>query len=295
MTDSTRVPRRPVALVLLAVAAVLASALVPAAATAGVKPCNGSSGLCERPFNLVTLPGSHNSMSNAGQNWNMPNQTYPIPEQLRRGARAMLIDTHYGRPVTVAGKPAVQDVQPANYNPANGDRMYLCHASCGMGASDLIEVFGQVSSFLRANPREVLLFDVEDKVKPVDFARAVEESGLVNFAYRGPTTDPDGWPTLGEMVRTGQRVVFLSEQQDGGMDVPWYHRGYSGTLQETPYTWPANETPDGIERLTDPALLAASCAPNRGGTTGPLFLMNHWVSGSPAMATPSLIRQWRRS
>ena len=43
-------------------------------------------------------------------------------------------------------------------------------------------------------------------------------------------------------------------------------------MQETPF------------HFTTPAQLAApeSCAPNRGGTVGSLFLVNHWVDTSPA-------------
>lgn len=282
MTDFARVPRYRATLILLVAAAAVAAALIPAAATARVKPCNGSPELCERPFNLVTLPGSHNSMSNSEQSWKMPNQTYSIPHQLERGVRALLIDTHYGKPVTVAGKPSVQDVHPADYDPAKGDRMYLCHALCSLGASDLIATFGEVRAFLESNPREVLLFDVEDEVEPDDFADALEESGLIDFAYRGPTTEASGWPTLGEMIRTGQRTVFLHESNRAGPS--WYPAAYAGSLQETPYQWPRS-SPDnpggytGIQFLTDPLALAQSCVPNRGGTMAPLFLMNHWVSG----------------
>jgi hypothetical protein len=79
------------------------------------------------------------------------------------------------------------------------------------------------------------------------------------------------------MIRTRGQVVMLAEHHSG--DVPWYHEAYRGTLQETAYNWP---TPD---LITDPARWPASCAPNRGGTTGSLFLMNHWsppVAPSPA-------------
>lgn len=270
--------RRSVTLTVIALATVFA--MTATADAARVAPCNGSSELCDRPFDEVTLPGSHNSMSNSEQGWSMPNQTFTIPHQLERGARAMLIDAHYGRPVTVAGKPAVADVAPADYDPAAGHRLYLCHSLCGMGASDLVEVLGQVRVFLEANPREVLLFVVEDGVTPEDFESAVQESGLDEFVYRGPTTEADGWPTLGSMIRENQRVVFLHESNRPSAS--WYPYAYGGTMQETPYTWPRSNNPDGytgVQFLTEPAALPSSCVANRGGSSGPLFLMNHWVSG----------------
>jgi hypothetical protein len=51
-------------------------------------------------------------------------------------------------------------------------------------------------------------------------------------------------------------------------------------MQETPY------------RFASAAALAApqSCRPNRGGTQGSLFLVNHWVDTSPA-PRPSIARE----
>ena len=70
----------------------------------------------------------------------------------------------------------------------------------------------------------------------------------------------------------------MMTQGDGG-PFRWYREAYQGLLQETPYNW---ETPS---LLTDSARWPASCRPNRGGTTGGLFLLNHWsppVAPSPA-------------
>ncbi len=58
--------------------------------------------------------------------------------------------------------------------------------------------------------------------------------------------------------------------RDAAGDPSWYHPTYEGILQETPYTFHRPE------ELTEPANWPASCRPNRGGTTGSLFLMNHW-------------------
>jgi hypothetical protein len=72
-------------------------------------------------------------------------------------------------------------------------------------------------------------------------------------------------------------VILLAEHQTG--IVPWYHLAYSGVLQETRYDWPS------ASQITDPANWTASCSPNRGGTTGSLFLMNHW--SPPFAPSPS--------
>jgi hypothetical protein len=50
--------------------------------------------------------------------------------------------------------------------------------------------------------------------------------------------------------------------------VPWLLPAFA-VLQETPFTFPsAGDT--------------LSCAPNRGGTAGTLFQLNHWIETTPA-------------
>jgi hypothetical protein len=232
--------------------------------------------------------------------WNLPNHDIAIPAQLRRGARAMLIDTYYAEADSTVPFPfKFRTLTRAQGSSANAT-MYLCHSTCGFGASELIPELRKIHDFLTRHPREVMVFVNQDNVTPADFARAVEESGLIDLTYTGPT---DEWPTLWEMIDSNQRVVFLAEAQAAGVD--WYHRAYDGAMQETHYSFtfapsqfrntdnlPYGDPYSGDRKLTDPDLLEASCVAFRGGTTGGLFLMNHWVSGSsvssiepdPAMA-----------
>jgi len=58
--------------------------------------------------------------------------------------------------------------------------------------------------------------------------------------------------------------VFIESGQSG---VSWLH-GTVGEIQETPYTF---------RKVED-----FSCRPNRGGTEGSLFLINHWIETTPA-------------
>ena len=73
------------------------------------------------------------------------------------------------------------------------------------------------------------------------------------------------------MIQTRKNVLIMAEH--GGGAAPWYHAAYGagGLLQETKFHF------DSIE--------AMSCAPNRSGTAGPFFLLNHWVSTSPPSVT----------
>src|SRR5690554_2078143 len=57
--------------------------------------CNGYEELCERRFDEVTFPGTHNSMSVAEEKWGAPNQQYSIERQLEDGIRVMMLDVYF--------------------------------------------------------------------------------------------------------------------------------------------------------------------------------------------------------
>jgi len=266
----------------LAVAlAALALGAAPAAAPAwrhhGGPPCNGFRALCSRTLDRVVLPGTHNSMSSESLGWLIPNQIGDIPTQLRDGIRALLFDTHYG---VRRADGSVATADPGSSPPPGPKETFLCHVLCEIGATPLREGLGWIRDFLRTHRREVLVIVNEDYISPDDCASAVRDSGRARYVYRGRT---DRFPTLRRMIRSGRRVLMLAEHDAG--TIPWYHPAYQGILQETPYTFSTTA------QLTDPAQLATSCRPNRGGTTAPLFLMNHWVlvNGAPSRAAAEVV------
>jgi hypothetical protein len=255
------------AFVIAMLVAVGAGGAAPAVAAKPPMLCNGDASLCDRTLDRVVLAATHNSMSSAADGWALPNQPVGIASQLRLGVHGFLIDVHYGHP-NPDGTVATDPTQTA------ASRVYLCHELCEIGASPLRAAFKAMRKHLARQPNEVLVLDVEDYVSTADLARELRRSGLAPRVYRGPAGP---WPTLRQMIAARQQVVVLTEHRADG--VPWIHLDYAGIVQETPYTW---VTPN---LLTDPAQWAASCRPNRGGTTGSLFLLNHW---SPPLApTPA--------
>ena len=118
---------------------------------------------------------------------------------------------------------------------------------------------------LERNPREVLLIIIEDYITPGDVAAAFEEAGLVEFLHTQALEEP--WPTLQEMIDSGERLVVMAENETG--DVPWYHEVFTFT-QETPYSF---------EKVED-----FNCDFNRGHPDSPLFMINHWVTPPLAQA-----------
>ena len=113
----------------------------------------------------------------------------------------------------------------------------------------------------------MLILSIEDDTEPADTAKIIRDSGLAEEVYRGPVKPP--WPTLRTMIERDERVLVLVENHAG--PEPWMHL-QPAVMQETPYHFST------AAELAAPA----SCAPNRGGTAGSLFLVNHWVDTSPA-------------
>jgi hypothetical protein len=258
----------------------------PAPAPHVIETCNGHAALCDRRLEAVSFPGTHNAMSNvAVADWMFPQQPAGIAEQLRDGARALLIDVHYGFPGGARIKTDLSERRPTQeaMEAALGkegveaalrirDRLvgvdegrrglYLCHGFCELGASELAPALRAIGDFLVRQPGEVLLLVLEDYVSPRDLADAFEESGLAARVYRGPSGPP--WPALRELVETGRNaVVFL---ESGSRGVEWLRPAFE-LIQETPYTFHA------------PAEF--SCRPNRGRADAGLFQINHWIETTP--------------
>jgi hypothetical protein len=119
-----------------------------------------------------------------------------------------------------------------------------------------------------ANSDEVVTLFIEDHVDAALIAADVETAGLLDFVYDPSTGDP--WPALGEMIRSGRRLVVMVEEGDGGDQAPWLVNGFEHT-QDTPYTFPTVES--------------FNCDRNRGPDDAPLLLLNHWLSGFTALVT----------
>lgn len=260
-------------------------------------PCEGHQALCSRPLDQVALAATHNAMSAPLPGWYSAEQEKPIADQLADGVRGLLFDTYYadrlpnGRLRTEGGDDSKLRTQARDagissstidaglrlrerigFSGTGARGLYLCHGFCELGGTPLETVLRQLRDFLLANPNQVVVVINEDYVKPADFVAAVDGAGLGSLVYKGPTSS--GWPTLQQMIDSDQRVVFLAERHAGA--APWYHPVYESITEETPYYFKS------VSQLTDPAQLAASCAPNRGPASAPLFLMNGWVSSNPA-------------
>jgi hypothetical protein len=259
----------------------------PPEATAMVTACNGAAALCDRRLDQVVFAGAHNAMSNAEiPGWMFPHHHYAFPRQLADGIRALAIDVHYGIPAddrvltdfdrehTSQAKieqalgpdatAAALRIRGRLMGKANGPGgIYFCHGFCEIGAYPVVPALEGIRDFLLENAGEVVVLVVEDYVTVEDLAHVFEDAGLLRFVYTGPMSAP--LPTLRQLIDSDQRLVVFIES--GRPGVYWLHPAFA-TFQETPYSFhrPKN----------------FSCRPNRGGTSGALFQINHWIETTPA-------------
>ena len=210
--------------------------------------CNGHAELCDRPFDEVAYPMTHNAMSNAEAGWILPNQNFGITRQLGDGIRGMMLDTY-----------------------DEDGELLLCHTTCLAGSQPLVEGLEEISTFLEANPEEVVSIIFENYISHAQTASAFEASGLIDFVYAHGIGET--WPTLAELIATGTRLVVFQEKMPQEAEFPWLMNIWEHAW-ETPFSF---STPEDFV-----------CTPNRGDPANPLFLVNHFLTaalgGSPESA-----------
>jgi len=267
------------------------------AALAAGEGCNGHVELCSRRYDEVAYPATHNSMSAATiPNWFFPEQPDGIVDQLDHGIRVLLIDSWYGQRTDRQGIVATAEQSRAQalaeaektygaatvasalrlrnafgLTPRGRVEPYLCHAMCELGSTRWLDSLRATKEWLDQHPTEVVTLFVQDAVSPQDTADVIDRAGLLPYVYT-PSGDPadSAWPTLGQMVDSGKRLVVLMESRGGGEEHPWLMQGFR-RVQDTPFLF---RTPSQF-----------SCEPNRGPADAPLFLVNHWISDKRATVT----------
>lgn len=151
--------------------------------------CNGNAVLCGRSYSSVTFIGTHDSPF-IGL---LPtqNQIKSITAQLNGGIRYLQAQTH-------------------NFE----NTLKMCHTSCDLEDAGTVEDYlREVKAWMDKNPRDVvtLLLTNPDKVSMSTFDGVFKNVGLDSLAFK-PASSPNplgmnDWPTLGDMINSGQRLV----------------------------------------------------------------------------------------
>lgn len=176
---------------LTALTATIIAACTPSAAGT----CNGQTAYCTRRYSNITKIGAHDSpfVGPLPQN----NQNLAVTKQLDFGIRFLQGQTHK--------------------SPFDNSIIELCHTSCFLeDAGTLNSFLRTVKTWLDTHPNEVvtLLLTNQDSFPVSKLGDVFADSGIKQYAFTPPTSPSvlamDEWPTLGEMISNGKRlVVFL--------------------------------------------------------------------------------------
>ncbi|MFK7978260.1 MAG: Ig-like domain-containing protein [Halioglobus sp.] len=223
--------------------------------------CNGFHALCDRSYAQVRYATTHNAMSNSTDGWIGPNQTFDVPAQLAAGVRGLMLDTYRADATNLLGQPQIPDATPGS--------TWLCHSVCALGKQPLAEGLTEIATFLGENPGEVITIILESYLSHAEEAQAFEAAGLTEHAYAHDGTQ---WPTLGELIDSGKRLVVLKDRSTNPL-YPWQMNVWSHAF-ETHFSAASAED--------------FSCAVNRGNSANALFIFNHFLTeifGSAELAT----------
>jgi hypothetical protein len=202
--------------------------------------CYSQKELCNKKYNEVCFLGSHNAFNYKGP-FAFPNQNISIVRQLERGVRCFLIDIY-----------------------KEGDQLLLYHSFKPLGFQTAETVFGGLKTYMEAHPEDVVTLIIQNDVSVSDLGNFYRSFGLEPIAYIHD--ESKGWPTLGEMVKSGRRLVSMVEGGDGGLaSNPFILDGYKYMFE--------NE-------YEHASLSDFDCDENRGsGGKRELYLLNHWIGG----------------
>ncbi|KAK7712590.1 hypothetical protein SLS64_004974 [Diaporthe eres] len=207
-------------------------------------PCNGHAELCARPYSNVTFVGSHDSaFVGTGV---ADNQETDVAAQLAQGVRFLQAQTHL-----------------------DNNTIKLCHTLCALEDAGPLEAYlGGVRAFLDANPREVvtLLLTNQDGQPGAAFDAVFRASGIQGYGFApGANLTLDQWPTLGQMIDNGQRLVVFMDFPAGD-PVPYILNEFDPYIIETPFDF------------TDPAFAQCSIdRPPGASPQGRMVLVNHFL------------------
>ncbi|KAJ3758875.1 PLC-like phosphodiesterase [Lentinula raphanica] len=202
--------------------------------------CNGHAVLCERPYGNTTFLGSHDSYAFSSDPLALArDQEVDIPTQLGLGVRFLQAEGHL-----------------------NDGVLHFCHTSKHdllFDGGTVVDYLTTVKTWLDANPNEVLtlLFTNSDGLSIPDvWAPAFVAAGIDTVSYV-PTNNPMtrfDWPTLGDLIDSGKRVItFMDAGADGtdGAPVDYILPEFT-MLWEPPFDSTDPTFPCSVDRIAGP-------------------------------------------
>lgn len=219
-----------------------------AAVPTNTRPCNNHPEFCDRKYSNITVVGCHNSpFVRTGSA--SANQAFPVLDQLNDGIRFLQAQIQW----------TTNDTVP-----------HFCHSSCDLlDAGPITQWLGEVKDWVAQHPYDVItiLLGNGNFSTPDLYVPYIESTGILQYVYTPPVApmSRDDWPTLAQMILTGQRVVMMLDYMANQTAYPWLLDEFS-QMWETPFDPLDQNFPCTVQRPPD---LSPEDAKKR------LYLMNH--------------------
>ncbi|KAI3325992.1 PLC-like phosphodiesterase [Xylariaceae sp. AK1471] len=212
------------------------------------QPCNNYLEFCTRKYSNITEIACHNSPFITPNNI-AANQQYDVAQQLDDGVRFLQAQIQW---------------------PSNGTEPHFCHTSCDvLDAGPITKWLTMVKDWVASHPFDVvtILLGNGNYSVPSLYVPYIEQTGILRYVYTPPYVpmNVSSWPTLTEMILSGQRVVMFMDYMANQTEYPWLLDEFS-QMWETPFDPTDNSFPCDVQR---PPNLAVADAKNR------LSLINH--------------------
>ncbi|KXN83170.1 Transcription factor IIIB 60 kDa subunit [Leucoagaricus sp. SymC.cos] len=201
--------------------------------------CNGHTELCDRNYANVTVVGAHDSFAFSADPLDLPrDQRVDIPTQLSLGVRLLQAQAHM-----------------------NDGVIHFCHTSCILfDGGPVVDYLKLVKAFLDNNPNEVITFiftNPEGLSIPDIWKPAFDSAGITPLAYVPPHVPMKNseWPTLGEMIDSGKRVVVFLDSGADTSQIDFILPEFE-MIWETPFSVTDPNFPCSVDRISGPLSVA---------------------------------------
>jgi hypothetical protein len=174
--------------------------------------CNLQEATCGKRVDQVAFATVHNAMSSQDLWWNFPNNLIDWRKSLSAGVRGLMLDLHYRWPPNASSNDL-----------AGPGVVYLCHGYCGLGNSRFVDALADVKEFLDDNPRELIVFILEQYVASYDVIKEINASGLMAYCCYGHSDVSEPWPTVESLINDSKRLLLFSNRAVGYKG--WAHNG----------------------------------------------------------------------
>jgi len=222
--------------------------------------CNGSVILCERSYDNVTFPETHNSFATHQDGIFYPasNHETGLNAQWDAGIRAFMLDTHYNSEFE-----------------NDADNVAFCHGSSDDGYSPCR--YGEVNPWqwlsilkgkMASAPRDIVTLLIENHVSGDHLKSLFDHVNLTPLMYIHKLNED--WPTLQSLIDLETRLVVFWEQPDDPSH-PEFHDFLT-------HSWTTSYAEDDTSDM--------DCSVHRGDGTQSVFHMNNWLSGPLGLSDP---------